>query len=167
MLNRIPAVPDGGSAVCRRCGAVLYTQRQKRIECTLSFAVAGLILMILANLFPFLGFKIQGQVQQTILFSGIQELYRQGLHLLAILVFFTTIAAPLIHFVILIYVLFPLILNRRAPGMFQVYRLYHHLRPWGMLEVFMLGILVSVVKLSRMAEIIPGTALYCFMALIF
>jgi paraquat-inducible protein A len=68
---------------------------------------------------------------------------------------------------ILIYVYFPLVFNRNAPGMFHIFRFYHLLRPWGMLEVFMLGILVSVVKLSRMAEIIPGIALYCFMALIF
>jgi paraquat-inducible protein A len=33
--------------------------------------------------------------------------------------------------------------------------------------VFMLGILVSVVKLAKMAQIIPGIASFCFMALIF
>ncbi len=31
----------------------------------------------------------------------------------------------------------------------------------------MLGILVSIVKLAKMAEIVPGVAVYSFMALIF
>jgi paraquat-inducible protein A len=36
-----------------------------------------------------------------------------------------------------------------------------------MMEVFMIGILVSVVKLAGMAKIIPGISLYSFLALIF
>jgi paraquat-inducible protein A len=36
-----------------------------------------------------------------------------------------------------------------------------------MMEVFMVGILVSVVKLAKMATIIPGVSLYSFLALIF
>jgi paraquat-inducible protein A len=36
-----------------------------------------------------------------------------------------------------------------------------------MMEVFMLGILVSFVKLAKMATLIPGTALYAFLVLIF
>jgi paraquat-inducible protein A len=36
-----------------------------------------------------------------------------------------------------------------------------------MTEVFLLGILVSVVKLAKMATIIPGTALFSFLALVF
>jgi paraquat-inducible protein A len=35
------------------------------------------------------------------------------------------------------------------------------------MEVFMLGILVSIVKLMKMATIVPGVSLYCFAVLIF
>jgi paraquat-inducible protein A len=41
------------------------------------------------------------------------------------------------------------------------------IRPWSMTEIFLLGILVSVVKLAKMATIIPGTALFSFLALVF
>ena len=51
--------------------------------------------------------------------------------------------------------------------MARVFRLLIFLKPWGMMEVFMLGILVSVVKLVKMATIIPGVALFAFLALIF
>ena len=49
----------------------------------------------------------------------------------------------------------------------RVLRFVRHLQPWNMMEVFMLGILVSVVKLAKMAKIIPGVALFSFLALIF
>jgi paraquat-inducible protein A len=39
-------------------------------------------------------------------------------------------------------------------------------QPWSMMEVFMLGVLVTIVKLAKMALIVPGPAVYCFMALI-
>jgi paraquat-inducible protein A len=41
------------------------------------------------------------------------------------------------------------------------------IRPWGMMEVYMLGILVSVVKLVKMVTVVPGISLYAFFALIF
>ena len=47
------------------------------------------------------------------------------------------------------------------------FRLVRGFKPWGMVEVFMLGILVAFVKLAKMANLIPGIALYAFLALIF
>lgn len=36
------------------------------------------------------------------------------------------------------------------------------LRPWGMIEVFMLGVIVALVKLSHIAHVLPGIALWAF-----
>ncbi|HFS0768431.1 TPA: paraquat-inducible protein A, partial [Pseudomonas aeruginosa] len=48
-----------------------------------------------------------------------------------------------------------------------LYRGYHHLREWGMLEVYLMGILVSIVKLIDMADLSLGIGLACFVALLF
>jgi paraquat-inducible protein A len=47
-----------------------------------------------------------------------------------------------------------------------VYRIYHHLREWGMLEVYLMGILVAIVKLADMADLSLGVGLVCFVALL-
>jgi paraquat-inducible protein A len=167
LLHRLPAVADGMTASCCRCGAALAKTKRDSVERSLALAVAGLVLLVLANSFPFLGFKIQGQVRETLLLTGIQELYLQDMRLVAILVLITTVLAPLTQLLALIYILLPLKLNRRAPGMFQVFRRLRTIEPWSMMEVFMVGILVSVVKLAKMAQIVPGIASFCFMALIF
>jgi len=39
-------------------------------------------------------------------------------------------------------------------------------RPWSMVEVFMLGVLVAIVKLAALAEIVPGPALWACATLI-
>jgi paraquat-inducible protein A len=67
----------------------------------------------------------------------------------------------------LVYVLWPMKLGHRLPANRRIFRLALTLRPWSMTEVFLLGILVSVFKLAKMATIIPGTALFSFLALVF
>ena len=51
--------------------------------------------------------------------------------------------------------------------MFRVFRYLNVLAPWGMVEVFMLGVLVSIVKLAKMATIVPGPAVWALVGLMF
>ncbi|MEJ2656666.1 MAG: paraquat-inducible protein A [Desulfobacterales bacterium] len=160
-------VSEGSAARCTRCGAVLYQNKRDSIERTLALTVTGLILFVVANAFPFLGFKLQAQVHETILITGVRELYHQGVWILATVVLLTTIVMPAAQMLGLLYVLVPLRLNRIPWKLREVFRFVLSLRPWAMMEVFMLGILVSIVKLAKMATIVPGIAAFAFMALIF
>ena len=63
------------------------------------------------------------------------------------------------------YILLPIRMRRSAWKAPTVFRYLRKLQPWGMMEVFMLGILVSIVKLAKMAVVIPGFSLYAFAAL--
>jgi paraquat-inducible protein A len=133
---------------------------------TLALTIAGLTLFVIANSFPFLSFSMQGQVTQTTLFTGIQTLYDQGKWQIAAVVAFTSVLAPGLQLSLLLIVLIPLAgrrMPRRLPTLFRHVR---SLAPWGMMDVFMLGILVAVVKLSDMAGIVPGVSLFAFAALI-
>jgi len=130
-------------------------------------AVCGLVLFIIANLSPFLTLKFEGQTQETNLVTGVMELYRQGMVPIALLVLATGIVFPLFELTGLIYLLLPLKFDRTPWAMAGVFRVIRALQPWGMTEVFLLGILVSIVKLAGMATVIPGAALYAFLALIF
>jgi len=167
LIHSFKTLPARGAAHCIRCGAVLYKHKPNSLERTLAFAVAGLILFILANSFPFLGLKIGSQVRETTLITGIYELYVQGMQVIAILVLFTTVLVPFIQMLCLLYILLPLKFHRLPKGLPRVFRFVNSVGPWGMMEVFMVGILVSVVKLAGMAKIIPGISLYSFLTLIF
>ena len=167
VIHRIKPLPGKGAAHCIRCGAVLYKHKTNSLERTLAFTLAGLILFVLANSFPFLGLKIGAQVRETTLITGIHELYVQGMQIIAVLVLITTMLAPLLQMMCLVYVLLPLKFGRLPKMLPRVMRFLEHVLPWSMMEVFMIGILVSVVKLAGMAKIIPGISLYSFLALIF
>ena len=167
LLQRVPDLPVGNTAKCIRCGSVIHQHKRNSLERTSAFAMAGLVLFILANAFPFLALKIDANIRQTTLITGILELYVQGMQVIAILVFFTTILVPLVQLLCLLYILMPMKFGRIPKRLPQVFRFVRGLQPWSMMEVFMLGILVSVVKLAKMATIIPGIAVYSFLALIF
>lgn len=167
LLHRSRPDTEGSTATCQRCGAVLYRHKRNSLDRTLAWAVAGLILFVVCNTHPFLALKKEGLVQETTIISGIKELFHQGMFELSFLVLFTSILAPLLQLSGMIYVLLPLKVNRIPWKMAVVFRFLQTIQPWSLMEVFMLGILVSVVKLTKTATVVPGIALYSFLALIF
>lgn len=166
LLHRIPVQQGSGVARCRRCNALLHRSVLNSLDRSLALTFAGMILFIVANSFPFLAFKLQGQETQTTLISGVKELYDQGMWEISILVLLTTIIVPLLQLIFSLYVLLPLKFNRIPWKMASIFRITNELQPWSMMEVFLIGILVSVVKLVGMAQIIPGLALWSFALLI-
>ena len=167
LLHKIQPLPDGGAARCVRCDALLYYQKKDSLDRTLALIVAGLVLFIVANTFPFLAMKSKGLVRETTLITGVKGLYLQGMESLALLVLLTSILIPFVQIAGMLYVLVPLKFNRVPRNLALVYRFIRGLQPWAMMEVFMLGILVSYVKLGKMAKIVPGLAIYSFVVLIF
>jgi len=166
LLHRLHSVPEGGKAMCIRCGSLLYSHKRNSLDRTLSLVIAGLILFFITNMFPLLEMKSKGLILETTLFQGVKSLYNQGMRGLSILVLMTCIVFPFIQLSGLFYVLLPLKYNRVPPLTSIIFRFIRKLQPWSMMEVFMLGILVSIVKLAKMGSIIPGLALYSFAALI-
>ena len=133
----------------------------------MALALAATVLFAAANAFPFLAFELKGQVTRTTLLSGVIDLYRSGFQELSTLVLVTTVLAPLVQIALLVYVLLPVQLGRSVRGIAPATRLLSHVQPWSMMEVFMIGILVSIVKLQGMhATIVPGLALWSFALLI-
>lgn len=167
LLNTITDVPIGATARCARCGATLYNRKKNSIERSLAFTIAGLVLFVMANAYPILMMKSEGLLLKTTLLESILELYVEGMWGVAALVLITCVLAPLIQIFGLLYVLFPLQMRLTAWRAPLIFRYLRKLQPWGMMEVFMLGILVSMVKLADMATVIPGFSLYAFAALVF
>lgn len=165
-LHRVEALPDAGKALCVRCGAFLYRAVPNALDRLLALYAAALILFVLANAFPFLSLNLGGRVQETGLVSGALALYRAGMGDLGTLVFMTSVLFPLVTIVAMLYLLVPLRLGRRPPGMGPVYRLLRAVGPWSLTGVFMLGVLVAMVKLLDLASVIPGVSLYALAGLL-
>jgi paraquat-inducible protein A len=103
----------------------------------------------------------------TTLTGAALGLYDQGYAALAVLVSFTAVLVPLTQILAFLYVLVPVRMGFRAPGQEGLFRILSALRPWGMSEVFVLGAIVALVKLSAQAEVSPHIALVAYGLLMF
>lgn len=164
-LHRRMDLPPHETARCVRCHSVLYRSPDLRLSRVLALTVTCLIVFAIANAFPIVEIEVQGIYTQTTLIGAAWALYREGMWLVALLVFATTVLFPLSQLLALVHLVWPLSIGRRPYAVFTVMRAIEFCRPWGMIEVFMLGVLVSLVKLSAMASVLPGIALWAFCAL--
>jgi paraquat-inducible protein A len=165
-------VPRGASVNCWRCKALLIRDSGKSVSHTFALIVAGAILFLIGNAFPLVSLEAQGNGVTTTLLGAVVHMWRQDLQLIAVLVFVTTILAPAFDLSAMLYLLIGVLrfdaghTDSMPQGSARLLRIVQVVRPWGMLEVFMLGALVSIVKLGQMAAVIPGMALYSIGALI-
>lgn len=166
LLHQVHDLPPKGVAKCRRCGGTLYRDKPDSLDRALTMTITGLILYVVANSYPFLSFRLEALVQETTLVTGVKLLYQSGMWEIALLVALTAVILPLVQLLGMLYVLLPLRLGFVPPHMAGVFRIVRSIQPWSMMEVFMLGILASVVKLASMASIVPGLSLYAFALLI-
>lgn len=166
LIHKIVLLAHGQSARCTRCGAVLYRQKRDSVERSLTLTITGLILFVLSNAFHFMTIEIEGRVQHNTLISGSVHFWTSGFEGLAILVFLVGVMLPLLTLLGMLYILLPIKLDREPPVLAPAFRFVNALRPWAMMEVYMLGVLVALVKLADFATVIPGISLYAFAALI-
>jgi paraquat-inducible protein A len=160
LAHRAAAAPAGGHSQCARCRAPLQQRDDASIDTAIALAVCALVLLILSNAYPLVAMHVNGNSRDTTLIGAALGLHAQGFESIAALVFLTTVVAPLLQIAALLYVLIPLWRGRRAPGQNLVLRVLTRARPWSFMEVFILGALVALVRLSNFAHITPGIALW-------
>ncbi len=164
-LHGIQPVPAGGKALCTRCGALLYRNIPNSLERALALNLAAFMLFIMVNVLPFISLKTSGRIEENIYLSGALALYRLGMGELGFLVFLTSFLFPFLTIAGMLYILLPIRLGYQPWKMAAVYRMVRTLMPWSLVAVFMLGVLISVVKLLSLASVIPGISLYAFVGL--
>ncbi|WP_051221971.1 paraquat-inducible protein A [Neptunomonas japonica] len=165
LMNR-RAIPNRHEAHCPRCQSLIVSSKRHSIEWTLALALAGLILFFPANLFPILTLTTLGLSQSETIFMSVTALYDSHLFAVSALVLMSAIVVPLMKLLLMAYLSGCLLFHKPAPLLSWAMRSYQQLDSWGMLEIYMLGILVSIVKLVDVADVTPGIGLYSLAGLI-
>ena len=163
LLQQEIELPPGGAACCACCGATLYRNQPDSINRSLALTIAASVFFLVSNYFPIIGINLQGNENAVNLFQAVQSLWQQKMYVVSGLTFFSAIFAPSLELGMMLYILTPLNAGLSPPkGTLMIMRLLQTIKPWGMIEVFMLGILVSLVKLVQDFRVLPGVALWSF-----
>lgn len=166
-LFRKPSSVKGRRAACSRCGASLTALPGSGLSLDPICAVtlAAFVTFCIAQSFPLIALRANGMTSEATLFGAVRSLLSDNMRVVAAMVFCSSILFPLIELLALSYLLVPLRMGNVPPRFNSTLRLIQVVRPWGMVEVFMLGALVTIVKMVSMAEVIPGPGLFALAAL--
>ncbi|HSR10156.1 MAG TPA: paraquat-inducible protein A, partial [Thermodesulfobacteriota bacterium] len=121
----------------------------------------------MANVWPMMALSAVGRTSSTTVIGGVERMWQEGEPVTALLVAFCVIVAPAVQ---ISFMLALLIAIRRSPApewAGDLLRWFEFHQPWAMVEVMMLGVLVSLVKIADLATVIPGVGMFSLGALIF
>jgi len=155
-----PHLNPGEWSTCERCGSTLETYAVFSAHAWLAVLIATFLTFILANAYPVATLVVQGTGQAASFIDAVVITWRSGYPEVAALTFAVGFLLPVFHLSVLIWIFGALSFGRLPVGFNSALHLLDHLKPWCMVPVFLMGILVSVVKLVSLATLIPGIGLF-------
>jgi paraquat-inducible protein A len=163
-VHALEPLRSGMVARCVRCGALLMRRTPYSLHLTAAFALSALILYVPANIFPILRMQLYGATSENTVWSGCVRLYEDGDYVVALIVFLASILVPILKLLGLFFLVSSKKLNitRWKLQRTWIYRFIDAIGRWAMLDVFVLAILVSLVKLRSLATVVPGKGLLAF-----
>jgi paraquat-inducible protein A len=165
VLMRLPNRSDTSALRCPRCASPIQGFGSKDLAGPLAAVAAGLIFFFPANFMPILQMTILGIESNHTMVGAVRVMAEGGMLPVALMVLFCSVLAPFFEFSLLGMVLVQVAMGRNIMSLPMLFRFYSHLDSWAMLEVYMIGLLVSIIKLIGMAAVTPGIGLLCFVGM--
>jgi len=148
------ALKPGDELRCRRCGAMVKRgHRVTSLHAAWALSTTGLILLILANVYPVMVFDVAGYTQSNLIITGVIGLAGQGFKAVAVLVFFCAIAAPALYLASVWYVSAACSFGKRWFLVERVAHFAERILPWSLVPVFAIACFVAVVKLDMLGTV--------------
>ena len=167
LVQRRVVLAQRQMARCVRCHNVLATRKTDPIDRSLAIAVSGVILTIAASLLPVLGMRGAGFHLNVSPVETVGALATGGFWPLSALALGLVVIAPLTRFLAMTVVLFQLRRGRPArPWMGRAFRTALFLRPWAMSEVFLVGVMISLIKLGDLVDVQIGLSFWALLGLL-
>ncbi len=166
LISVLPRMRPNFTAECPRCFHTLWRKRGGTFELPLACALAGALFFSFAVAAPFLEISSHGQFQLARLETGPYQLADQGYQPVGALVFAVSVILPGAQLAIILVTLLGLQTHLLPKSLLrEVFRWYAPIRPWAMVDVYLLGFLVAYTRLAVIAEVHLDTALYALAGL--
>lgn len=166
LVQHSPETSAGSVLECVRCGHTLGAPAAAGIDVSLAFTAAALVLMLPSALAPLMSLASFGVQRRTWLRTGVEALWNDGFTSLATVVFFFSMVIPFVYLGLMVYVLGAVRLGVPAP-LGKLFRWAGELRPWAMIEVYLVGCCVAYTRLQDVGEVRIGLGGWCLMAATF
>ncbi len=151
---------------CPRCGGTVHRRVDTSVDTALAFSITGLLLYLPAMLFPLMTLETLGMSDSGSVLDTLVGFYDNRYYFVAFIVLVSAVAFPLI-LLSLVFTVTMFARSGRYPAFLtRLLRLYVFLEEWAMIEIFLLGIMITTMKMRHTAEIHFDPGFYCFLALV-
>ncbi|WP_434359173.1 paraquat-inducible protein A [Parasalinivibrio latis] len=171
LVSEIPPMRGGQSASCSRCGHTLVRRIEFPHATMMAYGISSLVMLLLSTVFPFMSFSVQGIKHEITLMYAVKVFHYFGNNTLAVLLLITIIVLPALYILTLMYLFHVAEKHRRKakpirhPGLIkQLCRLVFRIETWLLVDVFLVGVLVSLVKIASLADVGMGHSFWAFCA---
>jgi paraquat-inducible protein A len=162
LLVAVPDIQEGERALCPRCGHTLTQRPKQGFERALAFAIAGCVFFAMSLAYPFLTLANGGIENVMTLLEASAAIYREQDPILAAIVFVAIIALPIALLVSIIALVTPLLIDKPVSWLPRLAKTMFWLNDWAMVEVFVIGVIVSLVKIAKLATVILGLSFWAY-----
>lgn len=162
LLSSVAELPEGHKAICPRCSGVLTRSHKNSLNRILVFGITAVICLLFSNLFDYVNMSVQGQEREVSLLETVQILFELKERALAVFMSVIIIALPTFFVGVISWLAISIKLRRVSPRSIMLLRIIAHLRFWNMAEIFFLGILISMVKVSSMVDVQVGVSFWAY-----
>lgn len=158
------SAPVHRHAHCPRCASVLHPRKPDSVQRTWALLIASTVLYVPANIYPVLTVMQLGSGAPATILGGVEELIGSRMYPLAALVFFASIAVPMLKIVGLTVMLISVQAGwtTRLRGRTRLYGLIRGLGRWSMIDIFMESLLGALVRFGTVVTIEPGMGAIAF-----
>ena len=162
-----PSQPLANDALlrCRRCGATLARGHGLSLDGQLALTLGALVVFGIGSSSPIVTLDLKGIHSVATLGEATLLTWQSGAHLVALLSGATAFAFPLAVILLRLWVLVPLVLGRRVVALAAAMRMLRFVLRWSMVEVFMLGVLIAVVRSAGVTNVVLGPGIFAYTAL--
>lgn len=162
-INPVPPMPTGYRLRCERCGHVLYSHYPKLSLQLWLNSISAVLMFALSFCFTFLGFAANGAERHISLIECIINLSVEHHTLLGIIVTLPLIVFPALYLCFVLILLLMIKTHHKLPlRLYGTVHLLMNMKPWLMVDVFLLGVLVAIIKLKSLAQIELGYSFWAF-----
>lgn len=160
-------IEKGSRASCARCGHELYSRKPFSVDRTLAASLAGIVFLVLSLCLPFLSLSRSGISSSISVLDAVSALWTSDMQWLGLLSLALIALIPTMRLVLLAYVMTRLRYRLGiVPSMLSAMRWAERMEPWAMAEIFVVGVVVSLVKISDLATLSVGPAFWALLGLV-
>lgn len=151
-------------AACPRCGSVVHARSHQWLQRLWALLISAIVLFLPANVFPMMYTDQLGNVTGSNIVEGALLLWQMGSYFVATVILFASLMIPSFKIVAMMIIAYSVTKTqqRHCVALSRCYRVVEFIGKWSMIDVFVVILMATAVRMDGILTIHPGLAVIYF-----